>query len=441
MTTPDRSARRLRRLFGTALSAAAVIALVAGCSSGASAAGADDGTPKEGGDLVFQIDSLGTSWVPNSSSISSFQGNIWGELTDKLVYVDDQGNVTPWIAESWEASDDATSFTLHLKEGVTFSDGSPLDADAVVKNLDVWAKGLPDQGIPRVGLFPSANYTGATAVDATTVQVTFSAPTLGFIPTLGYHGSILIAPSSLEGTAEQQADLANNFGSGPFVVESWKDGDSVVITKREDYNWGPEARGHTGPAYLDSITYKVVPEPSLRTASVQSNQADVAYNAAPQELAGLKEAGFAVAAPRYLGFVNGYALNTQVAPFDDKNVRLAFQHGFDRQQILDTVYTDDWLAAESFIQSNVPGATDHSDSFAYDPETSKRLLDEAGWTPGADGVRTKDGQTLALTLYPNPYLAASRPRRRSTSSSRSSSATSASRSTSRCTTSRRTARR
>lgn len=401
----------IRRRFGRLATAVAalgtVIALAAGCAAAPSDGAEGSGEPKSGGDLVFQIDSLGDSWIPNASSISSFQGNVWGELTDKLVYVDAAGELSPWLAESWEQSDDAKSFTLHLKDGVTFSDGTPFDADAVVQNLDYWAHGAPDKGIARIGLFPSANYVGAEATDDLTVEVTFSEPTLSFIPTLGYHGSIIVSPTTLDLSAEGQADLSNFSGTGPFTVESWADGDHVTIVKREDYSWGPEARGHTGAPYLDSITYKVVPEASLRTGSIQSGQADVAYNISPQELSALKDAGLTVEVPRYLGFVNGFALNTSIAPFNDINVRQALQHGINRDEILDTVYTEDWEPTQSFIQSNVPESTDHSDSFTYDPDLSEQLLDEAGWELGADGVREKDGDRLELTLYPNPYLVTS----------------------------------
>jgi peptide/nickel transport system substrate-binding protein len=88
-------------------------------------------SPNAGGDITFLIDSLGDTWIPNNSAISSFQGHIWGHVTDKLVYVDADGKVSPWIAESWEQNDTATEFTLHLKQGVTFSDGTPLDASSV----------------------------------------------------------------------------------------------------------------------------------------------------------------------------------------------------------------------------------------------------------------------------------------------------------------------
>lgn len=365
------------------------------------------GARQNGGDVVFLIDSLGPTWIPNNSAISSFQGHIWGHVTDKLIYVDADGKVSPWIAERWEQNGGATEFTLHLKRGVTFSDGTPLDAEAVVANLDIWYAGRAKEGINPIGLFPKT-YDRAEAVDATTVKVFFKAPTLGFIPTLGYHGSILISPKTIALPAAQQADLAKDSGSGPFVVASWKEGDFVKLVRRKDYNWGPAAVGHTGPAYLDSITYKIVSEPSLRVSAVQSGQADVAYNASPQELKSLKEAGFTIATPRYLGFVNGWAINTKVAPYDDLKVRQALQAGIDRKEIIDTVYTPDWKLATSFIQSNVPGVSDHSGLLAYDPRKAEKLLDEAGWVKGRGGIRIKDGKPLSLTLNSNPYLATSK---------------------------------
>jgi len=406
----SRAARRVRppgRTLRMIVGLTTAVALAA-CGPGVAAtSGAGSGEPRSGGDITFLIDSLGDTWIPNNSAISSFQGHIWGHLTDKLVYVDEKGEVSPWVAESWEQNPTATEFTLHLRKGVTFSDRTPLDAAAVQANLDIWAKGDATRGINPIGLFPKT-YDHAEVVDPATVKVFFKAPTLGFIPTLGYHGSILVSPKTIALPAAQQADLANDLGSGPFVLSSWKEGDSVVLKKRADYDWAPAALKHQGPAYLDSITYKLVAQPSVRTSAVQSGQADVAYNPSPQELKSFADQGFTTATPRYLGFVNGFAVNTRIAPFDDVKVRQALQHGIDRKEIISTVYTEDWLAPRSLFQSNVPGATDHSADFAFDAAKSNGLLDEAGWAKGSDGVRAKDGKPLELTLYANPYLATSK---------------------------------
>jgi peptide/nickel transport system substrate-binding protein len=396
------SLSRRHLLIATPAAATVALATTAGLHPARSA-----GSPNDGGDITFLIDSLGGTWIPNNSAISSFQGHIWGHVTDKLIYVDADGKISPWIAERWEQNDTATAFTLHLKQGVTFSDGTPLDAPAVVANLNIWYAGRRNEGINPIGLFPKT-YDHAEAVDAATLKVFFKVPTLGFIPTLGYHGSILISPKTIAQPAARQANLGKTSGSGPYLVDSWKEGDFVRLVRRKDYNWGPPAVGHTGPAFLDSITYKLVAEQSLRVSAVQSGQADIGYSPPPLELQSLKEAGFTVATPRYLGFVNGWAINTKLAPFDDVRVRQALQAAINRQEIIDTVYTPDWKLAESFIQSNVPGATDHRELLAYDPARAEKLLDAAGWTKGAGGIRWKDGKPLSLTLHANPYLATSK---------------------------------
>lgn len=396
--TTAMSRRALLRAAGFTVASAMV---ASGCATG-NAAERDRANT-----LTFLIDSLGDTWIPNNSAISSFQGHIWGHVTDKLVYVDDTGKVSPWIAQRWEQNERATEFILHLRRDVTFSDGTPLDAAAVAANLDMWARGDASRGIKPIGLFPKS-YQRADALDPTTVRVRFGSPTLGFVPTLGYHGSILISPTSLHLPAEQQADLSRDIGSGPYVVESWRDDDQVVLRRRPDYDWAPAVFGQRGPARIETLTYEVVSEQRLRSASVQAGQADVAFNPSPKELESVTALGFTAAAPRYLGFVAGMAINTAVPPFDDVRVRRALQHGIDRNEILSTVYTPDWLPAESLFQSNTPGATDHRSSFTFDPVAAARSLDQAGWIPGPDGVRTRGGQRLGITLHPNPYLATSK---------------------------------
>ncbi len=393
-----------RRTFLTGVGALAALAALTACAPKAGNSAIVSTDPVRGGDLTFLIQGFDAGWVSSKTSISSYEGNLWGHVSDKLVYVDPEGKVSAWIAESWEENDDATEFTLHLKPGVTFSDGSALDAKAVVKNIELWAQGDPGRGISKVGLFPSANFTSAKAVKADTVVVRFSSPTLGFIPTLGYHGCILLAPATLAGSVDEQADLTKNIGSGPFTVQSWKQGESYVLQRREDYNWGPQALGYTGPAYLDTLTYRVVRDASVRTSTVVSNQAHVSFNVEPQEIESLVAQGFSVSTPRYLGFVDGFQVNTNTFPTNQESVRQAIQHGIDRQEILNTIYTPEWEPATSLLQGTVPETGDYSDSFVYDAEKSTKLLEDDGWQLGADGYRVKDGKLLEITLAANPYV-------------------------------------
>lgn len=406
------SRRRLLQTLGAGSLGLAALPL-AGCavqSASADGAGGTGDAIEAADELTFLISNLDGGWVPSKSAISSYEANVWQQLTDKLVHTNPAGAVTPWIAESWEQNADSTEFVLHLREGVTFSDGTPLDAAAVLANLQAWAVGRPEEGIARVGLFPGGTYEGAEAIDERTVRVTFTAPTLSFLPTLGYHGCQLMAPSSLAGSLEEQSDLAFQLGSGPFVLDSWAQSDHVRLVRREDYDWAPEVLGASGAATLAAITFRVLPDDTLRASAARAEQTDIAYNVNPQVLDSFTEAGFAIEVPRYLGFVHGYSLRTNVAPFDDVRVRQAFTRGIDRDEILRTVFTDAWESATSWLQSGVPETTDLTELFAYDPDLAAQLLDEAGWTDRTeDGFRSKDGTELGFTIYPTPYLTGSVP--------------------------------
>ena len=397
--------RRFRGLTVVAL--AATLALT-GCATSANDAGsstADAGTPVEGGDLSFLIGNFDTGFQPQYASWL-YESQVWAQITDKLVYVDDQGETHPWLAESWEGNDDSTSFTLHLRDGVTFSDGSALDAETVAANIDLWANGDESRGISPSAFFPDT-YDGYEVVDPQTLTVNFTKPTINFIPNLGYHGHIILGKTTVNASAEDQADLSQTVGSGPFVVEEFVSQEKVVLKKREDYNWPNETAQHTGAAYLDTITFTVVPEASNRSSAVESGQADIAHNVPSDDLDPLKAEGFQVDAPRYLGGVHGLNVNTSHEILQDVNVRKAVQFGIDRQEILDTVYTEDWIPATSIFQANVPETIDLSAEFAYNPDEANTLLDNAGWVTGSDGIREKDGKRLSLIAYPSPYVGTS----------------------------------
>jgi peptide/nickel transport system substrate-binding protein len=402
---------RRSRLRGALLAAAlAALALAIAACSGASGATGPGGTaaaagqPKDGGNLTFLIQEFPTGWVSSESNISSYEGNLWGEITDKLVYVSSTGQVSPWVLSSWQTEDSAEKFILHIKPGITFSDGEPMNAAAVIDNINIWAKGDPSRGIAKVGLFPALYYEKSVALNSSTVEVDFSKPTLGFIPTLGYHGSILLSPKTLALPVNQQANLLNEIGSGPFVVKSYQTGVSYTLVKRADYDWGPPALGHTGPAYLDSITYKVVADESTREQAVVAGDAQADFNVTPSDIPSLEAQGFTVGTPRYLGFVDGFEVDAGAGPTSSLQVRQALQHAINRTQIISTVYPKGWVAATSFIQGNVPGEVNDSALFNYDPTLSEQLLTQAGWVPGPSGYRQKDGQTLSFTLVPNPYV-------------------------------------
>ena len=127
--------------FGAARAAAAA---AAGAADAAAA-----GSPKDGGNLTFLIQEFPAGWVSSTSSFSSYEGNLWRDIADNLVYVSATGKVSPWLATSWQTEDSAKKFILHIKPGVTFSDGEPLNAAAVVDNINIWARATRPRASPR----------------------------------------------------------------------------------------------------------------------------------------------------------------------------------------------------------------------------------------------------------------------------------------------------
>jgi len=394
--------------------AVAVLALtMVACSSSESGPAADGSSsthsePQAGGEITVLTNNFSTGWVPSKSASNLYEAQVWGQITDKLVYVDNDGKVFPWLAESWDVSEDGTEYVLHLRPGVTFSDGTPFDAETAVANLNIWAAGDSRRGITRVALFPKS-FESAAAVDDHTVKVTLNRPDLSFIPSLGYHGTIVLSKKTLDLSVDEQSDLSNIAGSGPFVVTSWAPNQEVVLEKRPDYNWPAENAQHEGQAYLDTITFRVIPDDLQRGTSVESGQADIAQNVPPEELSAAKSEGFVVQTPRFFGAVHGLQLRLSAQHLDDIKVRQAIQHAINRDEILQTVYTQDWLPATTIFNSNVPEAVDLSDRFAFDQARAEQLLDEAGWNQvGEDGIRVKDGERLSFWAVPTPYVSTSK---------------------------------
>ena len=396
-------------------SAAVAIALLAtGCSGSAgattnTAAGSASAEDKQGGEVVYLDAELSRSTQLQASG--TWQDSAYIEnIADRLVYRDPETQeIKPWIAQSWTVSENGKTYEFKIREGVTFSNGQALDAQAVKRNLDWQINGDTDKGIPANNWFPKVK--SVTADDAAgTVTVKLSHPSTAFLAILSFWRSALVADATIEAPIETQQQLSGIIGSGPFVVESEKYGEEIVLTRRAGYAWAPEGLANQGEAYLDKVTIVPVTEDSVRLGSLRSGEADLIRYIQPSEEKTLAEAGFQIVSRQGVGNSNVWDLK-QAAPFlDDVKVRQALQHGIDRQQIIDDLYTGNWSAATSIITPGSVGYKDVSALFAYDPDESNRLLDEAGWTGrDADGYRTKDGEQLHVLTYVDVYDSTAKP--------------------------------
>ena len=378
--------------------------LLSGCaSSAAPEAATSELQPQSGGELVHSVAAIADGWQQQQSN-NWYKSQVWAQLVDTLVYVDDAGTVYPWLAESWEVSDDGLTYTLTIRDGVTFSDGTPLTAEVVARNLNVLGLGEPDKGITRSALIP-VEFAGAEATDDLTVAVTLSGPNGGFIPSLGFFATGIIGEATLDLPLEEQSALENLVGSGPFVFESEKPGQQITIVRRDDYDWPSSVFEHTGPAYLDRIVFAAIPEDSARLGSLESGQIDSLHYVQPSEETRLIDEGWNLVYADYLGTPINIVLRPEAEIVDDVRVRQALQVGIDREELVSTVYNENWHAATSTVQKAAPGWVDLSDELAYDPEAAEELLDAAGWSQkNAEGIRVRDGQTLTLPGYTSPNL-------------------------------------
>ena len=221
---------RRRSIFSAAVIGAALTSLLlSGCATGQSSASAGSDTPVEGGDLVHAVTAIADGWQQQQQANNWHKSQVWTQLVETLVYVDDTGEVHPWLAESWEESDDGLQYTLKLRDDVTFSDGTALTADVVAKNLEVLGLGDESKGITRSPIVPG-EFASAEAVDDSTALVTLKSPNRGFIPSLGFFAAGILGESTINLSLEEQAKLENVVGTGPFVFESQVPEREIVLT-------------------------------------------------------------------------------------------------------------------------------------------------------------------------------------------------------------------
>ena len=326
-------------------------------------------------------------------------GAVVNQITDRLLYQDPETlELSPWIATDLpEINEDATEYTFDIRTDVTYSDGSPLTAENVVRNFDLYGQG-DDERLLNVSEQIS-NYERGEVVDEDTVKFYFSEPSPGFEQAVSSFNAGLLADSTLELDNEGfgPGNAVNVIGSGPFVIDGERLGTDLHLSAREDYDWAPEAHEHQGRARLDGINIVLAAEESMRTGAITSGQVEIVRQvSAPQEQH-LQAAGLDVISRGTNGMNNQLALRFNVWPFNAKPVREAFIHGIDREQILRVLFSDSYPLATSTMAESALGYKDQGDAYEYDPERSKQLLDDAGWEVGADGIRHKNGQRLSVT--------------------------------------------
>lgn len=321
-----------------------------------------------------------TTMDPMDTS-DTLSGGIQRLMMDGLFGFDDNMKIIPMLATDYEANDDATEFTIHLREGIQFSDGTPWNAEAAKANFDRW--GDKNLGLKRTTLL--CNVLKETEiVDDYTVKVTLQSPFGAFIPTLAHPACVVMSPAVIAKGNEECAK--NPVGTGQYTFVEWVAGEHATIALNKDW-WGYNADICGGTALVDpdagfkTITFKPVSENATRVAMLQSGDAQFIWPVPTESIEALR-GDSNVSVGQEEGIVVRYLMmNNQKAPFNDVRVRQAINYAINKDAYCAVVKNGVATPATSIIGPAVQYYKGN-DVYAYDIEKAKSLLAEAGYPDG-----------------------------------------------------------
>ena len=335
-----------------------------------------EGEPQPGGSVVYALEAEtnGGYCLPEAQlAISGIQ--VAKTLYDTLAAPDADGEIQPFLAESIEHNDDFTQWTITIREGITFHDGSELTAEVVKNNLDAY-RGAYEGRTPLLFSFVFEDIESVDVTGPMEVTVTTARPWTAFDSYLWSSGRVgMVAQAQLD---DAENCGTNMIGTGPFQLESWTQGESLVATKNPDY-WRTDENGDQLP-YLDQITYRPIPEVATRVNALESGQVDLMHTSDTQQVAErlqpLADAGqIDLLSTDAYGEVNYLMLNSEVAPFDNKNARLAVAHALDKQLIVDVRGGGIGTPADGPFSEEVMGHLEDPGFPQHDPELAREYAD------------------------------------------------------------------
>lgn len=358
------------------------------------------GEPKSGGELVVGLATDPEVLDPHKTTLRVAQHpNML--IFAMLVIQDRDQTFKPYVAESWEISEDGLELTFSLKDGVKFHDGSPLNAEAVKFNFDRLID--PETKSP-VALSSVGPLQATEVVDDLTVKMIFERPYAPILINLVGTSCGIVSKEAVEKFGDDFAQ--NPVGAGPFVFKEYVAKSHITLERNPDFDWAPDIFDHSGPALLDRITFKIIPETASRMATLETGEIDVAERIAEDDVEFLQDNPdievVVVPAP---GLGDLFLINTQAPITEELAVRKALNLGIDRETIAEALFAGLTKPLYSPLRPNVIGYWEGAKEagYGYDPELAKQILDEAGWVPGPDGIREKDGQRLSLNVPTGPW--------------------------------------
>ena len=380
-------------LWIIAAGSVATLAL-AGCTTNTTQS-ALDGSPVSGGTLTYASGDAEPTCLDPHVGGNYPQALVSGQYLESLVSRDASGAIVPWLADSWKISDDGLSWDFTLRDGVTFTDGTPFDAEAVEANIAHVQN--PETG-SSTGYLALQKIAGTEAVSPLVVRLNLSEPDSALLESLSQPWVAIESPTALARSLDE--NCLSPVGTGPFVVSDWVKQDSLTLTRNDDYTSPPADAAHTGAAYIEQITWKFIPDSATRYAALLSGEVDVIDNAQPDTIVQAEKSGTIqhIDAPRP-GASNRIELNASKAPFNDERVREAFVRSANVDDAVSSLFFGTATRSASALSSIEPLGVSRPELFTYDPKAANTLLDAAGWNSrDADGYRIKDGERLSVAF-------------------------------------------
>ncbi|MGC7847373.1 ABC transporter substrate-binding protein [Desulforudis sp. 1088] len=360
------------KLIACILVIAALIAGFAGCSKQSSQEGANLQVKQE---LVVGLAADANELKFKEVGIGSPNANIY----ESLVKLNADYQVEPLLATRWEYRGSNT-WRFYLREGVKFHNGEELTAEAVKQSLE-------EEIRPSGKSILKIEKGSVKVVDKHTIDIVTTEPNMR-VPEILAHPLYGIRAPGVD-------PVANPTGTGPFRFVRYEKDKELVVERNPDY-WGT-------PPKLDKVTFKYIPDHNTRLMALQAGEVDVVKEI-PREMLGQAKAmeGVRLATAPQGPYVALSLMVNGKPPHDilrDKTVRQAIGWAIDREAIIQKVWEGNADESQTVIPAGILG--EHKNlvqGFGYDPAKAGQLLDDAGWKPGPDGIRTKNGRRLELTL-------------------------------------------
>jgi peptide/nickel transport system substrate-binding protein len=324
---------------------------------------------------------------------------IMGNVFDTLLVKAPDGSFQPGLATSWEVSADGLSYTFHLRQGVKFHDGTPFNAEAVKFNFER----ILDPAIEsRWAIQLVGPYDSSEVVDEYTFRVKLKEPYGPFLEALTQAFLGMVSPTAVTKWGDEY--YLHQTGTGPFIFKEYVPKDHLTLERNPDYNWAPAAYQHQGLAYLDRMLFRFIPESATRLGTVETGETHLIHNVPPRDVAILQaNPSLQVYINPTSGRARHYTLNIERDPTSELAVRRALNVAIDREQIVKTLFGDVYSPAYGHLAPKTlfydpELEKEFGQKYAHDPARAAKLLEEAGWIMGADGIRYKDGKPLKLLL-------------------------------------------